>query len=217
MSSQKIFANKKSFCKVCQDAGKSEKEYTSHFVRSEPGPRGKIVCPTLLAQECKHCLKKGHTFSYCKEVNKLAAKEKYIQNQIPNKIQKKPEIKRNVFEYLLEEKEEVKKEEFPPLNATPKSTATIANNKKRSYACIAKTAHEEAVQEEIIAEYIEKLQPKEIVKPTIVVKPIIQAKPKSWAEYESEDEDEEEEELISAAEYYKEYQERLMKPVVDAW
>jgi hypothetical protein len=55
----------KPFCKVCHDAGKLEKEYTSHFVKSEPGPNGKVVCPTLLAQECRYCFQGGHTAGYC--------------------------------------------------------------------------------------------------------------------------------------------------------
>jgi hypothetical protein len=55
----------KPFCKVCHDAGKTEKEYTSHFVKSEPGPNGKVVCPTLLAQECRFCFQGGHTAGYC--------------------------------------------------------------------------------------------------------------------------------------------------------
>jgi hypothetical protein len=52
------------------------------------------------------------------------------------------------------------KEDFPALSGAPTSGATISvgtteaqNSKKRSYAFIAKTAHEEAVQEEIIIEY----------------------------------------------------------------
>ena len=52
----------KPFCKVCFDAGK---EYTSHYLRSEPGPDGKLVCPTLLNQSCLTCGQMGHTSSYC--------------------------------------------------------------------------------------------------------------------------------------------------------
>jgi 3-dehydroquinate dehydratase len=55
----------KPFCPVCQAAGKTEKEYTSHFVKSEPGPNGKVVCPTLLSQVCRYCDKAGHTVGYC--------------------------------------------------------------------------------------------------------------------------------------------------------
>lgn len=56
----------KPFCKVCKDSGKTEAEYTSHFVKSEPGTKGKVVCPTLLNQGCSYCHENGHTVSYCK-------------------------------------------------------------------------------------------------------------------------------------------------------
>jgi hypothetical protein len=79
----------KPFCKVCHDAGKTEKEYTSHFVKSEPGPNGKVVCPTLLAQECRFCFQGGHTAGYCpviasnkkteEKVLKLAARREAIK------------------------------------------------------------------------------------------------------------------------------------------
>ena len=52
----------KAFCKVCFDAGKP---YTSHYLRSAPGPDGKLVCPTLLNQSCLTCGQRGHTSSYC--------------------------------------------------------------------------------------------------------------------------------------------------------
>lgn len=55
----------KPFCKVCHDSGKTEAEYTSHFVKSEPGSKGKVVCPTLLNQGCSYCHETGHTVSYC--------------------------------------------------------------------------------------------------------------------------------------------------------
>ena len=49
------------FCKVCKDAKKSESVYTSHSV----SVGGKVVCPTLLSQECKYCKEKGHTPKHC--------------------------------------------------------------------------------------------------------------------------------------------------------
>ena len=55
----------KPFCKVCFDAKKSESEYTSHYLKSAPGPHGKVVCPTLLNQSCLTCGQPGHTSSYC--------------------------------------------------------------------------------------------------------------------------------------------------------
>ena len=53
------------FCKVCYDAGLPVANYTNHFVKDQPGPDGKVVCPTLLAQKCLECGIAGHTSSYC--------------------------------------------------------------------------------------------------------------------------------------------------------
>jgi hypothetical protein len=53
------------FCKVCYDAGLPVADYTDHFVKDQPGPNGKVVCPTLLAQKCLTCGLHGHTSSYC--------------------------------------------------------------------------------------------------------------------------------------------------------
>ena len=67
----------KPYCKVCHDAGKSEVEYTSHWVKNKPGPDGVVICPTLLAQECRYCHESGHTPSCCKKLerdNKVQAK-----------------------------------------------------------------------------------------------------------------------------------------------
>ena len=70
-------APSKPFCKVCFDAGKSEREYTSHFVKSKPGNDGKVVCPYLLSLECSYCKKKeGHTASHCPVLAAKKAQEK---------------------------------------------------------------------------------------------------------------------------------------------
>ena len=55
------------FCKVCYDAGHPVSEYTDHFVKNTPGPDGKVICPTLLNQNCRICKKPGHTSTYCAE------------------------------------------------------------------------------------------------------------------------------------------------------
>ena len=64
--SQKASKMSKKFCKVCFDAGKEEKEYTSHFVRSSPSKNSVVVCPLLLSLHCNYCKEKGHTIKYCK-------------------------------------------------------------------------------------------------------------------------------------------------------
>ena len=48
--------NKKPFCKVCADAGKTD---TAHYVRATPDPNSAVVCPTLKALECRYCFKNG--------------------------------------------------------------------------------------------------------------------------------------------------------------
>ena len=68
------------FCKVCRDAGKTEKEYTSHFVKDQPGPNGKVVCPTLLNQACRICNQNGHTSSYCSQYRNRRD-ERYIERE----------------------------------------------------------------------------------------------------------------------------------------
>ena len=67
------------YCKVCFDAGKSETEYTSHYLRSAPGPDGKLVCPTLLNQSCLTCGQRGHTSSYC---DKRVQSKYQVQDQV---------------------------------------------------------------------------------------------------------------------------------------
>lgn len=76
---------RKPFCKVCHDAGKSEQEYTSHYVKDSPGPNGKTICPTLLSQECRACGGSGHTPKFCPEV---ARREKqYRQREVQERRQ----------------------------------------------------------------------------------------------------------------------------------
>jgi hypothetical protein len=54
-------------CKVCKDAGKSAREYGSHWPKDKDGA---TVCPTLLSQECRYCYVSGHTVKYCKVLEK---------------------------------------------------------------------------------------------------------------------------------------------------
>jgi hypothetical protein len=213
------FVSKKPYCKVCHDAGKEEAVYTSHYLRSEPGPKGKVVCPTLLALSCKQCLKSGHTYSYCPEIkanSKLEAKNNYLNKENFIKPIKCNDKKKNSFEYLLEEKETVstnknnkkssssiiKEEEFPALTSTSKLNTKTAVVNENSYAGIAKKGHELTVKEEIIAEiYKAKTNPTVVVKPTIIVQ---KKKTICWSDYTDED-DYEEEELMTAEEYFSEY------------
>lgn len=55
----------KKYCKVCHKAGKTEKEYTSHYTKSVPGDKGIVVCPTILRNLCVKCNKYGHFSDHC--------------------------------------------------------------------------------------------------------------------------------------------------------
>jgi hypothetical protein len=111
----------KTFCKVCQDAGKLEQEFTNHNVRDRTG---RTVCTTLLAQECRNCFKHGHTVKYC-PLLKEAAKAPVLKKPTKKPDAAKP---KNVFMLLesdseeedvldLEQEQEVT--EFPALKASP--------------------------------------------------------------------------------------------------
>jgi|LakMenEpi03Aug12_release.lakeMendotaPanAssembly.Ray.scaffolds.fasta_scaffold400563_1 hypothetical protein len=70
--------SKKPFCKVCQDAGKPESEYTSHFVRTLPDINGKsiVTCPVLNSTECRYCCQLGHTTKFCPVLEKNEKRNK---------------------------------------------------------------------------------------------------------------------------------------------
>lgn len=59
--------NSKMFCKICFDAKKPEKEYTSHSIKNRDG---EVCCPVLKATECRYCHKTGHTLAHCELRNK---------------------------------------------------------------------------------------------------------------------------------------------------
>ena len=50
------------YCKVCADSGKAESVFKNHNVKDR---HGVVICPTLLSQECRYCMKPGHTIKFC--------------------------------------------------------------------------------------------------------------------------------------------------------
>ena len=78
----------KPFCKVCYDAGLPVTDYTSHFVKDQPGPNGKVVCPTLLGQKCLMCGVAGHTSSYCSQKNQQDAERAAREREEREKAKK---------------------------------------------------------------------------------------------------------------------------------
>ena len=92
MSAKKISNNSasvvKPFCKVCFDANKPESQYTSHFVRKTKDLNSEILCPIILATECRYCHKIGHTISNCSLRAKNNARNAHaVQRPAPAPVQ----------------------------------------------------------------------------------------------------------------------------------
>jgi hypothetical protein len=207
--SNKQPVSNKPFCKVCQDAGKPESVYTSHFVRSMPDRSGKttVICPTLLATECRFCLKLGHTTKFCpviaankKSEEKINRKNEFKQIEAKSivKIQKP----KSVFAALADsdsDEEDCKvsnkvsniKQDFPSLGTETKIQEKQIQEKPAigGWAAIAAktvTQYEtEKYEQKLISDSIKRQMPP--IKKAIVV-PQVQ---KSWADCDSEEEFEE--------------------------
>ena len=84
------------YCKVCHDAGRPESEYTSHYVKDQPGTDGKVICPTLLNQACRICHQKGHTSTYCSRYRprQPAAEERPRESERPRYIEREERPRR---------------------------------------------------------------------------------------------------------------------------
>jgi hypothetical protein len=114
--------NRKPFCKVCADAGKSD---TAHFPRKTPDLNSQVICPTLLTLECRYCFKNGHTVKYCsvlKQRNLQDIKDRNRQDRDKEDKHKDrlviPHKPINKFSALLEEEELAEQEEHAIVIAT---------------------------------------------------------------------------------------------------
>lgn len=200
------------YCKVCHDAGKTEAEYRSHFIRESADSNSKIVCPTLLALECRYCYKNGHTVKYCqtlKDNEKKQKRNEATNRRIESAKAEKPKGKTtlsstNAFDCLdCDSEDEVIfesqiKEEFPQLSAP------ISRNESVSFNYAAALAKPIA-QKQFISPVA--------ITPISVSKPAIQSTktdtkvaapwasrpantvPKSWAAWDSDSDDSDNEEL----------------------
>jgi len=155
----------KTFCKVCFDAGKPEYVYTSHFVKASKDNNSAIVCPTLLAQECRYCKKNGHTVKYCKVLEKdnkqreKQTKTVQIRQETKTMVEKKPTTK-NIYSALVEDSDDednVEKNVKPQAQAQAEAHAAIPG--KISYASMAaKVLQKEQAQEQEKRQLQEKKQ-----------------------------------------------------------
>jgi len=125
-------ANAKKCCKVCKDSGKSEAVFSTHFVKDN---KGKVICPTLLALNCRYCNVSGHTVKFCKALEKKNKMDERNERIVTAPaIKTTPAKQMNMFDLLgedsdsdnedLEEGEVV--EEYPEIPMSRKIRATQA-------------------------------------------------------------------------------------------
>ena len=190
------------YCKVCQDAGKSESEFRSHFTRESRDPNSKVICPTLLALECRYCFKNGHTVKYCdvlkknKQVSNREEKRCIVTKTDTKKTQEK---KKNVFMSLdiesEDEEQSIKEdieEEFPSINSS--ASLLIQQQYKQTNvvnyaAALAKPAVK--IEEKPLQIAIVKQEPTRKKAPWATE---IKQSTKSWAAWDSDSEEDEQEE-----------------------
>jgi hypothetical protein len=186
------------FCKVCHDAGKSIEVYTSHFVKSIPGPKGIVICPTLLGQACTFCLKSGHTVSYCLELKKRNSararnqkREEYNDSQSnTSQAVHQPKQSVNKFAALYEDAEvtvAVKPTvvEAFPLLCQQSATAVAQPKKMFSYASMASKPQSSLDADQI--SLIPLSGPRRTTEPVKVVKqPVVK---RSWADWTDSEDD----------------------------
>ena len=198
----------KPFCKVCHDAGKPDNEVTSHFVKSL---EGKIICPTLLNQNCRYCKEPGHTVSFCKvlaqqkKLNEKKERKNKMEEQLIEKQKNTKNAKntKNIFTAFMEEEDDEEEEEtketqmqtifgskptYASMASKPKSTDfnTNNNNLKSGFKVLKlKLPGVEAEMPEEKPDSPANSPPK-----------VVTATPKkykSWADYTSSSDDEEDE------------------------
>ena len=214
---------KKPYCKVCHDAGKTESEYTSHWVKDLTG---KTTCPTLLSTECRYCYKLGHTAKFCDVLAKNNKEKEKAERRAQLAAPKQPAQKKkpqntglvmgNGFAALCadsDSEEEVSVttntiNEYPVLCEPAKK---VEPEVKTGWAAIAAKPKEVQGERGFAKPVVVQntgllvLSKKPIQEPIEQAKPFVEAKPapwankpavltKSWADW-SDSEDEEEDEI----------------------
>jgi hypothetical protein len=201
----------KPYCKVCHDAGKSEKDYNSHYVKSQDRKTGTtiVTCPTLLNTECRFCYGIGHTTKFCPAlINKKKfeqREEQYQQAKKPPVPAKKQDLRSGGFSALLDEDEEEeatapplappflkvekveKVEEWPTLGEPSKRIVSVP-----SYAAaVAKQVPIVAAAKKELPITFQVLEKGNIYERTKIEKPTFLRGRSNWADDDSDEDDEE--------------------------
>jgi len=126
------------FCKVCYDAGLPVADFTNHFVKDQPGPHGKVVCPTLLAQRCLKCGIAGHTSSYCAGSRSDADPDRYARLREEREQVKKANGGWETVGSDTKSKAKPRIEDFKPKTvAVATATVAVAASKYGSFGVLA--------------------------------------------------------------------------------
>ena len=185
-------------CNVCMHAGKSEDIYMSHNTKDE---KGRVVCPTLMAQKCSYCKATGHTPKYC-PLAKQHAKEdkrrtyedkKAVQVLKKQQTKKKDRDAKNYFAGLLdyddEDDSEVEQEdkEETAIKLTLAPRIIVPHNKAgNDFLNALKSKGEQEKEED--RQLVVKLP--SIINPSVLEeKEKKEKKPMLWAEMEDSDDD----------------------------
>ena len=196
-----VAGSNKAYCKVCFESGKSESEYTSHWVRSLPDQNGKTVvtCPTLLNTECRYCSSLGHTVKFCPAIKQKQKESERAKRAVATEKPKpkvEPKKTTSAFSALMDESDsEPENEVVVASEATQapkqsvKSWASIAAKPAEIVEVKRVVKEKRAVQENKLAPWAKKEQ--------------VVAKSK-WADLsDSEDEEDEYEEYaVGSVEEY---------------
>ena len=137
------------FCKVCYDAGLPVADYTDHFVKDQPGPDGKVVCPTLLAQKCLICGVAGHTSSYCPSTIQREKEQKVRSHAEYEKSKKASGGWETVGQKGAVAKSKPRIEDMEQKSLKP-ATKPAAVTVSKSYGAFSALANEDSSEEEEI-------------------------------------------------------------------
>lgn len=137
------------FCKVCMDAGKSPEIYKSHYVKNDTG---NVICPTLLALECRFCFKVGHTVKYCQTLEKKKKMDAKLINRsgAPKKVDIIPQpisqVSKNPFDCLYSDDDASVTEHNVTTESLDSVYITINENTENGTKTWASIAAQEAPQ-----------------------------------------------------------------------
>jgi hypothetical protein len=98
MSRNQSVVAKKVCCVVCKSAGKSEREWSSHFVKNGSG---QVCCPIIKNNVCSYCNKKGHSVKYChrKQYDESKLQSEKLNGKKEKKVIEKKVTPKNRFSF----------------------------------------------------------------------------------------------------------------------